>query len=145
MSLVKGVIDGLVNNGKVKHEFKMDGIEFVMEPISTELQVLSDGMVNFNVLKEKYNTKSDFSTYPDMIQKFRSVTQVAFAIVSVDGKPPVDPDADFQEKFSQYKEFRDELFGMPTGMIDYFIEQYNKLKKEEREFFKNFEEEAGKS
>ena len=145
MSLVKDILKGLAEKGKVEHEFTLNGIKFVMEPLTTEEQILTDGLVSTESLKEKYGTGKEFGTYNDTIIKLRTVSQLTFAIKSVNGKPPVDESQSLTEQFKQRIEFRDELNELGPHVIDELGKEYRAMLKKNRELFENLEENVEKS
>lgn len=144
MSLVKKAIQSLVQTGKIVHEFNIGDVKFVMEPLDSEEQILADGLVDIDHLKEKYNTEKRVSTYPDMIGKYRSISQVAFAIRKVNGEDTIDKSLSAKEQFKQFLEFRDDLGKLSTSMIDQLVSEYRKLNKKQIEFFDDFEDNVGK-
>lgn len=145
MSLVKSALQSLAEKGKVTHSFTIKDTKFEMESLTTEEQILSDGLVDIDTLKKKYDTKQRISTYPDMIAKYRSLAQIAFAIKKINNEPPVDTEKTYSEQFIARLEFRDELSQLDPVMLDEIIKEYKKLGSKQRDFYDNFEENVGKS
>jgi hypothetical protein len=144
MSLVKDMIQQLVNEGKVSNSFTVRGIRFEMENLTTEEQLLADGLVDISKIAEKYQADKDISVLPDMIQKYRTIAQVTFAIKKVNGQSPVDEQAAPSEQFKQRLEFKDELIQLGTAMLDELIDNYRSLVAKQKDFLDDVEENVKK-
>lgn len=144
MSLVKEALESLAQKGKLEHDCTILGIKFVLEPLSTEEQILADGIVDVESLKKKYGATEDFNTYADTVGKYRTLAQLMFAVKKVNGASPVDLNASLQEQFKQRLEFRDELSNLSTTIIDELTINYRKLLNKQKDFFDNLEENVGK-
>lgn len=138
MSLVKDVIESVAREGLITHEFPIKNLKFKLKALSSEEQFLADGMVDTNKIKKKYGAEN-LVTLNDQIQKHRSISMIALATVSVNGKCPVDEKATLEEQFKQRLEFKDELMTLNSGMIDAIIMEFNNLVKKERDFYKDIE------
>lgn len=144
MSLVKDAIKSLAAKGKVDSEFTILGTKFVMEALTMEEQLITDGFVDIDVMKKKYDTEDRISTYPDMIGKCRSMAMVTFAIKKVNNISPVDETLSAAEQFKQRVELRDELMELGPAVIDQLIQKYNALAMKQKEFFADLEGNVGK-
>lgn len=138
MSLVKDVIESVARNGEVTHEFSVKGLKFVIGSLSTEEQILADGMVDTAKIRKKYGAEN-LMTLSDTIQKYRTIAMVALATKTLNGKCPVDENAKLEEQYKQRTEFIDELMSLGSGFMDAVIKEYSQLSIKEREFYKDIE------
>jgi hypothetical protein len=144
MSLLKDAIQSLVAKGKIIHEFSLQGMKFEMRVLTAEELLLSEGMVDPDKLKEKYQAAESTNTFRDTVDKFRLASNLSFAIAKIDGKSPVDEKALLPDQFKQRLEFRDEILSMTTSMVDHLTMESNKCVEKQRAFLINIEENAGK-
>lgn len=145
MSLVKDIVGSLIEKGDIIHETTIHGIKFEMRLLSNEEQILADGLVDMQHIRDKYKAEASFTTtFRDTVEKFRAVALVAFSIKSVNGKSPVDKSLSLEEQYKQRVEFRDELLGLPTPIQDKLASEYNQLLTKQTEFLNKAEEIAGK-
>lgn len=139
MSLVKDVIESVAREGEMTHEFTIKGLKFVIHNLSTEEQILADGMVDTAKIRNKYGAKN-LMTLADTIQKYRTVAMVALATKTLNGKSPVDENTSLEDQYKQRTEFIDELMSLGGAFMDAIIKEYNQLGVKEREFYKDVEE-----
>lgn len=145
MSLVKDLlVKSLAEEGELLHDFTIKNLTFVLKEIETEEQILADGLVDLGQIREKHDAKNHI-TLDDMIRKMRAISQITFAIKTINGKPPVDPDADLKEQYKARLELRDELLGMGTAFVDRIILEFNDFAAKQREFYKNHKDNLEKS
>lgn len=145
MSLVAAAIKSLIEKGDVFHETTIHGIKFEMGVLSSEEQILADGLVDMDKIREKYKAETSFvTTFRDTVEKFRTIALVAFAVKKVNGQSPVDAGASLQEQYKQRVEFRDELLGLPTPVQDKLTREYNQLLLKQAEFLDKAGEATGK-
>jgi hypothetical protein len=142
MSLVKDIIQSLAEKGKIVHKFIFQEIEVEMEILTTEEQMLADGMVDFAKLQLKY--KAELQSFRDGIDKFRSLSLLSFAIKKMGGQVTIDKGLALEEQQKQRIEFRDELAGLGITAVDFFLKEYNKLIQKHNEFLEKKDEIAGK-
>ena len=143
MSLVKDAIESIAREGEITHEFSVKGLDFVLRSLSTEEQLLADGMVNTSRIREKYGAKN-LMTLSDTIQKYRTVAMIALSTKTLNGKEPVDSKATLQEQYKQRTEFQDELMSLGSVFMDEIIREFNQLAIKERDFIKKLEENVEK-
>lgn len=143
MSLVKEAIASMIQKGKIQHEFEMSGTRFVMEILTTEEQLLADSLVNPEQIKEKYGA-DNLNTFRDTIDKYRTISQIAFAIKKVNGRSPVDSKLTLVEQFAQRVEFKEELAELDVVMLDQLIIEYRRLIDKQRSFLEKVEDNAKK-
>lgn len=142
MSLVRDAIFSVAREGELTHDFTIKGLKFVIRTLKTEEQFLSDGMIDTQTLKNKYN--ADILTLNDTIAKYRSLGKVALSIKTINGQSPVDTNESLPIQFKQRLELRDELMELGSAAVDQMIKEYNKLLNKEQEFFGNLEDNLGK-
>jgi hypothetical protein len=140
MSLLKEAIQSLIKRGKIIHEFSLQGMKFEMRVLTTEELLLSEGMVDPEKLKEKYSATESVNVFRDTVEKFRVASNLSFAISKIDGKSPVDETALLSEQFKQRIEFRDEILGMTTSMVDHLTLESNKCVDKQRKFLIGLDE-----
>lgn len=139
MSLVKSAIESLVMKGKITHDFELQGIQFSMQILSTEEQLIADSLVDPDYLGKKYKTKN-LNTFRDTMDKHRLISQMALAIRTVNGESPVDASLSLEEQFKQRIEFKEEISGLDVVMLDRLIAEYNELISKQRQFLAKAEE-----
>lgn len=145
MSLVASAIRGLAEKGRLTKESTVKDVKFELEILTTEEQLLADGMVDTDALKKKYGAGDVYSTYPDTISKMRTLAILTFAIKKVNGAPVVDEEKTIVEQFKQRLEFKDELAELGTVIVDKLYKDYRSLTDQQRELFADIEENVEKS
>lgn len=148
MSLVKDIldsaIDSVVKTGEIEHKFEVKGLTFVLRGLTAEEEILADGMVDTSKIKEKYGAQN-LMTLQDTIHKHRTLARVALSTRTVNGKPPVDKEANLEDQFKQREEFKSELMGLNSAMLDLIIREFGKLNEKQIKFFENVEKSLEKS
>lgn len=139
MSLVKEAILSVAREGEITHEFTIKGLKFVIKALSTEEQILADGMVDTSRIRSKYGAEN-LMTLSDTIQKYRTIAMIALATKTLNGTSPVDENASLEEQYKQRREFIDELMSLGSGFMDAIIKEYTQLGIKERNFYKDLEE-----
>jgi hypothetical protein len=142
MSLVSELIQSVAKEGEITHEFTLKSLKIVLRTLKTEEQFLSDGMIDTQTLKNKYD--ADILTLNDTIAKYRSIGKVALSIKTINGQSPVDTNETLTKQFKQRLELRDELMGLGSAAVDQLIKEYNKLLNKEQEFYGDLDENLGK-
>lgn len=143
MSLIRETILAVAREGEITHKFTLKGMKFVLRSLTTEEQILSDGMVDSQKLKKKYGAE-DLLTLSDTIAKYRTIGKIALSIKTVNGQSPVDTNESLEVQFKQRLELRDELMELGSGAVDEMIREFNKLAIKESEFFENIEDNVEK-
>lgn len=139
MSLVKDAILSVARKGEITHEFTVAGLTFVLRSLKTEEQFIADGMVDSNRLKDKYGA-SNLLTLNDTIHKHRTIAMVSLATQTVNGKSPVDSEADLKTQYKQREELRNELMELNSSIIDEIIREFQTLTVKQNKFYENVEE-----
>lgn len=139
MSLVREAIMSVARTGEIVHKFTIKDLTFVLRGLKSEEELLADGMVDPQRLREKYGA-TNLLTLNDTLQKHRTLAMVALATKSVNGQSPVDTESTLQEQYKQRLELRDELMELDSAMVDEIVKEYNKLALKRAQFFENVEE-----
>lgn len=135
---MKDAILSVAREGEITHEFTVKGLKFVLKSLSTEEQILADGMIDTTRLKEKYGAKQ-LATLNDTVYKYRTIAMIALGTKTINGQSPVTKEADLAEQFKQRSELRDELMELQSSVVDQLIKEYNVLIKKENEFGSDLE------
>lgn len=145
MSLLKSTLEKLATKGTISKDVPINGSTFRLEVLSTEEQILADSIIRSQSLKDKFGAaEGDFTTLQDTLAKYRTLSILCLAIRSIDNVAPVDTTADVAEQFKQRMEFRDELGTLNTAIVDKLMAEYWAISDEQKKFFDDVIENAGK-
>ena len=139
MSLLKDIISTVAQEGEILHDFTVAKMKFVLKGLNAEEQILADSMIDPDYLNKKYG-REDLKTYTDTMGKYRSICLVALAVKTIDGQSPVDESKSLKEQFEQRVELRNELMSLDGFLINAIVEEYNKLRDKQEDFFAKLKE-----